>query len=150
MTAVDRWVRNRVAFSWATLGLFLGDVTAIVVFVVTGELSHGIDPVAAAGYVVTNTLAPFLIGWIVVAVPAGMYVATPDSLRRVTVTTLAVWLGADVIAQAIRATPFVQGGASLRAIVVFGLVSFGVGGLLLVGWRVAVTVVTRRRSTVPA
>ena len=149
MSTVAEWFGDRVDPSRGTLGLFVGDLAVIVLFVVLGELSHGIDPVANAGYVVTNTLWPFVVGWLVVAVPAGMYgAATRESPSRVAVRTAGAWLCADVIAQAIRSTSYVQGGATLRTLVVFGLVSFTVGGALLVLWRVGTTVVrSRRRST---
>jgi len=149
MSTVAEWFGGRVEVSRTTLGLFAGDLAAIVLFVVVGEITHGIDPVAAAGYVVTNTLSPFVVGWLLVAVPAGMYgAATRESTPRVALRTAAVWLCADAFAQVVRATPYVQGGASFRASVVFGVVSFVVGGGLLVAWRVGTAVVrSRRRST---
>lgn len=152
MSSLADWLDQRVDRSRATLGLFVGDVAAITLFVVLGELSHNINPITAATYVLTNTLSPFLLGWVLVAIPLGMYgAATREPTRRVALRTAGAWLGADAIAQAIRATPYIQGGSSLRAILVFGLVSFLVGGGLLVSWRVGTSLLrSRRQSTVPA
>lgn len=131
------------------LGLLVGDLTAITLFVVVGEITHGIDPIAQAGYVVSNTLAPFVVGWLVVAIPAGVYAGeTAEALPRVALRAAGAWLGADIIAQTLRSTQYVQGGATLDAILVFGAISFVVGGGMLVCWRVGVAVVSaRRRST---
>ncbi|MFD1587507.1 DUF3054 domain-containing protein [Halorientalis brevis] len=149
MSSVAEWIRDRVDTSRTTVGLFAGDVAAITLFVVLGELSHGIDPTAVPGYVITNTLSPFLVGWLLVSIPVGMYgPATDDSRSKLALRTAGAWFLADVVAQVIRATPYIKGGASLENIVVFGLVSFTVGGTLLVFWRVGTAVVTaRRRST---
>jgi hypothetical protein len=149
MNMVTEWLGDRVDASRATAGLFAGDIAAITLFVVVGEISHGVDPIALAGYVVTNTLSPFVVGWLLVAIPAGMYgAATREPTSRVALRTAGAWFVADVIAQAIRMTPYIQGGASLRSSVVFGLVTFAVGGGLLVAWRVGTTLVrSRQRST---
>jgi hypothetical protein len=152
MGAGRRWLGGRVDSTPWTLGLLAGDVAVIVAFVVVGELSHGIDPLAAAGYVVVNTLSPFLLGWFLVAIPAGLYANTDESVTRVGLRTAGAWLLADVVAQLVRMTPYIAGGNRLWAVAVFGLVSFAVGGTLLVTWRVGATLVRRRRrrSTVPA
>ncbi|WP_136715359.1 DUF3054 domain-containing protein [Halorientalis salina] len=149
MNTVTEWLGDRVDVSRTTMGLFAGDLALITLFVVVGEISHGVDPIALAGYVVTNTLAPFVVGWLLVSIPVGMYgVATRESASRVALRTAGAWFGADVIAQAIRSTSYIQGGASLQAILVFGFISFAVGGTLLVAWRAGTTLVrSRRRST---
>ncbi len=149
MSSVAEWVGDRVDPSRTTVGLFAGDVAAITLFVVLGEISHGIDPMAVPWYVLGNTLSPFLVGWLLVSVPAGMYGSAPrEPLSKLALRTAGAWFLADVVAQMIRATPYIQGGASLENIVVFGLVSFTVGGTLLVSWRVGTAVVrSRRRST---
>jgi len=151
MTAVAQRVRGSVDRSGRTLALLVGDVVAITLFVLLGELSHGIDPLANLTYIVTNTLGPFLVGWVVVGVPAGVYSDTRgETLRRVAVRTAGAWLGADVVAQAIRATPFIVGGGSVWAILVFGAVSYLVGGLILVTWRVGTALLSDRwRTTGP-
>lgn len=149
MSPVAEWFGDRVDPSWTTLGLFAGDVAAITLFIVLGEISHGIDPTEAVGYVVTNTLSPFLIGWILVSIPAGMYgPATCESLTDVALHTAGVWFVANLIGQAIRATPYIKGGTSLWNIVQFGFVAFAFGGAFLVIWRVGTTVIrSRRRKT---
>ncbi|SEO10243.1 Protein of unknown function [Halorientalis persicus] len=144
MTALD-WVRSRVDPSTAT-GLFLvGDLLAIAVFVVMGEISHDYPLLSMR---VLGTYAQFLLGWLVVAIPAGVYAADyRRDLTRSTVLVLGAWLGADVVAQGLRSTAVFPGNAALT----FGIVAFLVGGVLLVAWRLTFAVVTsRRQSTVPA
>lgn len=149
-------LRERVAdgtvVSLQTLGLQVGDLLAIAVFVVVGEQSHGVDPLSSP-FVVAGTFLPFAIGWLFVAGPARMYdAAVSASTRRVATRTLGAWLVAVVVALSLRRTQLFRGGETpLSEYAVFGLVAFTVGGLLLVGWRVAlVTLRARRRSTVPA
>jgi len=111
----------------------LGDLACIGAFVVAGEISHDVDPVANPLYV-TETAIPFLIGWTLVALLGGLYAADARrSWRAAVVRTVPAWVGAALVAQAVRATSLVHGGAA----VTFYLVSVGVGLALLVPWRVA-------------
>lgn len=145
-TVTDR-VRGRVDVSLPTLGVAVGDLLAIGTFVVLGELSHGIDPLANP-MLVADTFAPFYIAWLVVSLPAGLYAASlRTDPRRMVLLTAGAWLLADAGGQLLRATPYFHGGAALS----FAAVVFFVGGTLLVGWRAVLAVVSsRRRSTVPA
>jgi hypothetical protein len=85
---------------------------------------------------------------LVVSVPVGVYATDyRTDLRRSTVLVLGAWLGADVVAQGVRATPNFPGNAS----VTFGIVAFLVGGVLLIVWRLTLALVTsQRQSTAPA
>ena len=151
MTLRER-VADGTAVSLQTLGLQLGDLLAIVVFVAIGEQRHGVSPLSSP-LVVAGTFLPFAIGWLFVAGPARLYdTAVSTSTRRVATRTLGAWFVAVVLALALRRTALFRGGETpLSEYAVFGLVSFTVGGLLLVGWRVMlVTLRARRQSTVPA
>jgi len=141
MSTVTERMRTRVEPSPTTAGLLVGDVIAIGIFVVAGEISHGIDPLAQAP-VVLDTFAPFLIGWLVVALPVGLYGASAlASPKRAALLTLGAWAVADAIAQGLRESPLFHGNAALS----FALVAFAVGGVLLTGWRVLLTLVLSRR-----
>jgi len=127
--------RSRIDPSPTTAILAAGDIAAILLFVAVGEATHGYNPLVDVSRV-AGTLAPFLVGWLLVAAVAGLYGSdAPGTLADATVVTLFSWVGAVVIAQALRATAIFHGGAALT----FALVSVGVGGLLLCLWRVAAT-----------
>jgi hypothetical protein len=147
MTRFGAWLRGRVDVSRATAWLLLGDLLAIALFVVIGEISHGYDSLAYALQALDN-YAQFVIGWVVVAVPLGAYARDVQSgPLRAGGTVLVAWLGAVAVAQMVRATAWFHGSPSLT----FAAVSFGFTGLVLVGWRVTLAVVTARRSSsVPA
>jgi hypothetical protein len=131
---------NRIELSARTAALALGDALAILLFVVAGEYSHGIDPFTNVGRV-GGTLIPFLVGWGVVAVAGGFYAdRSRRSAGRTLAATFAAWILAVVIAQALRATAVFHGDAALT----FALVSVFVGGALLVGWRVLARLYERR------
>jgi len=117
--------------------LALGDLLAVLVFVVVGEITHNIDPVAQFGRVL-GTLTPFLIGFAAVALLGGLY--TRDAIRspkRAVSLVVPAWIGAVLIAQVLRATAFFPGNAA----VTFAIVSMAVGGLLLLAWRAVAAVV---------
>lgn len=134
--------RARVDASPRSLGLLVGDLLAIGTFVVAGEISHGIDPVAKP-VLVADTFAPFCIGWLLVGVVAGAYAPGVErSLRTTLLTVGPAWVGAVVLAQALRATEYFHGDAA----VTFALVSLAVGGVLLVGWRLVLAAVTTRSA----
>lgn len=135
-------LRGRVEPSPITVALALGDLTAIGVFVVAGEMSHGYDPVTDAGRV-AGTLTPFLVGWVLVSVAGGLYTRDAiSSVRRAASMTVPAWAVAVVVAQSLRATPIFPGDVA----VAFALVSFAVGGSLLLVWRLLATLVASRDS----
>lgn len=152
MRSVVERVRGAIAEALPIVGLELGDLVAIGVFVVLGEISHEVDPVTNP-VIVADTFVPFMIGWLFVSIPAGMYaVGTRESPRSVAVRTIQTWFVAVVLALTLRRSIFFRGGTTpLDEYVTFGFVAFAVGGVLLVAWRVAVVVIrARRRSVAPA
>jgi hypothetical protein len=125
----------RIDRSQRTLALAVGDLLLIAVFVVAGELSHGISPVEQP-WLVLDTAAPFYIGWLLVAPLAGLYGARAlETPRRAALLAAGAWIGAALIGQLLRGTTLFHGGLSLP----FVLVSIGVGLALLVPWRTTVS-----------
>jgi len=113
------------------VGLAVGDLLAITVFVVVGEISHGVDPVGQFDRVL-GTLLPFLIGLGIVGIGGRLY--TMDSIRspgHAVSVILPAWVGAVIVAQLLRATAVFPGDAAIT----FAVVSVGVGGVLLISWR---------------
>jgi hypothetical protein len=127
-------LRSRIALSSATAGIALVDVALIGVFVVVGELNHGISPLGSPLRVL-DTFAPFLVGWVVVSVLAGAY--RPRAFRGaraaagVAGTT---WISAALLGQLLRGTALFHGELTLA----FTVVSVLVGLALLVPWRVLI------------
>jgi ethanolamine transporter EutH len=135
VTVVER-LRQRVDPTPGMALVAVVDLALVGAFVVAGEISHNIDPVANPLYVL-DTYTPFLLGWLLAALLGGLYssdaLATP---RRALVWTGLAWIGAAIVAQALRATALFHGDAALT----FFLVSVGVGLALLVPWRVGLAV----------
>jgi len=128
MSARSRFVR----IDRDALRTFLvGDLVAIALFVVAGELRHGVDPVNHPVYVF-GTYLPFLVGWTISSPPTGAYAdRVLRSRRGMLVTTFGAWVLAAAVAQVFRATSLFHGEAALT----FFLVSVGVGGVVLLLWR---------------
>lgn len=125
-------LRRRIDMDPSMAVLAVGDLLAVLVFVVVGQISHGIDPVARPGHVL-GTALPFLIGLATVGVLGGLY--TRDAIhspKRVAALLVPAWIVAVAIAQLFRATEFFPGNAALT----FALVSVAVGGALLLLWRI--------------
>lgn len=117
--------------------LAVGDLLAVLAFVVVGLYTHGTDPVARPGHVL-GVLLPFLIGLAVVTIGGGLY--TRDairSLKRAVSLIVPAWIVAVVIAQLFRATELFPGNAALT----FAVVSVVVGGVLLLVWRAVASIV---------
>lgn len=126
---------GRVEPSSLTALLAIGDLVAIGIFVVAGEISHGYGPIENTGRV-AGTMLPFVIGWVLVSVSAELYTRRAIASLRATIPrTLVACVLAVGIAQALRSTSVFHGDFALS----FALVSVGVGGALLVTWRVLVT-----------
>jgi hypothetical protein len=109
--------------------LLIGDVLALLIFVIIGRLSHGLTDDWLLN--VARIATPFLIGWFVVAIPAGAYRAnrltSPGWLLG---RTAIAWLVGNGIAFALRALIF-QNNVTLP----FALTSVAFTGLFLLGWR---------------
>lgn len=109
----------------------VGDLLAILAFVVAGAIQHGNDPLTEP-LVVADTASQFYLGWLVAAPLVGAYArATVDSRRSALVASLGAWVLAVMVAQALRATPWFRGDAA----VTFAAVAVAIGGVLLLGWR---------------
>lgn len=112
--------------------LATGDVLGIALVLSWGIVDHhGLAGLLDPGRVV-GAVAPFVVGYVAVALLAGTYervrIATLAwSLRTVTAT----WLGALGVGLVIRSSPAVVGGASWP----FGLVLIVFGLPVLLAWR---------------
>lgn len=135
MSTTSAALRGRIDVSSISLGLAIGDAVLIGLFVVSGEISHGVDPITQTG-VVIDTALPFYIGWVIASLAVGAYShaarATP---KRAALMAAGTWIVAALIGQGLRATSLFHGGFD----VAFVLVSIGVGLVLLVPWRVVVS-----------
>ena len=125
-------LRSRVDASLVSGVLLVGDLLAIGVFVLAGEIQHGRPP--AAG---TLTFLEFATGWLLGAVAVGAYGPTPvSSPGRAALLAGGGWLLGASLGQLIRAV--IEPG--FRVAPTFFLVSLAVGGALLVGWRLVARV----------
>lgn len=126
-------LRGRVEPSPATAGLALGDLVAIVAFVVIGSVgAHGGSLEDVAGLL--EAAAPFVVGWGAAAFLGSLY--TSDARRsvlRAISWTIPAWITAAFIAQVIRELLPTPDSFS----VVFLAVSIVAGLSLLVPWRAA-------------
>jgi len=119
-----------------TAALTLGDAALIALFVAMGVVRH--STVAALPSRLPGALAPFLVGWVVGALLAGVYApAIRRDRRRAVVRTVLAWVVAVAVGQSLRATELFSGDAAPA----FVVVSLVVGLVLLVPWRAAVATV---------
>ncbi|MEM4781322.1 MAG: DUF3054 domain-containing protein [Halalkalicoccus sp.] len=126
--------------SAATAVVLAGDLAIIVAQLSYGLVVHGTDPLAAPLYT-AETVAPFVLGWLLVAPLLGVY--TANVRRSLVETVLAVgiaWIVAALIGVGLRATPWLVGGAPPT----FVLVTVSTGLATLLPWRVLVAVLSIR------
>jgi len=136
------YLRSRVDGRPLAAALAAGDVLALTAFIAVGTAHHGEQPLSSPG-VVAGALAPFLLSWTLVALAAGLYTAgAVRSVRRTLVVTVPAWTVAVLVGQGLRATSLFEGGTS----VAFVLVTVGVGGLAVIGWRVLATVLVGKTA----
>ena len=121
------------------LAVGIVDVGLIIGVLAWGLQIHGVDAFSTPSHLLMTT-GPFLAGWLVAAPVIGTYgdhaLAHP---RRGLLITGGAWVIASVIGAAIRATPYVDGGAPL----IFVAVVLGVGAMALLPWRLLVAVSAR-------
>lgn len=114
-----------------------GDVTIFAAFPFLGTASHE-DGVTAASF--SRIVVPFVVGWAIVGLPASAFAqATVGSFGRTLRIVPASWLGAGIIAMAIRVWGFDR-----PFVLAFALVAVGVTGGLLVAWRLILAFASRR------
>lgn len=138
MTSVRTALAHRVEPAPFTALVALGDLACIAAFVLLGvTVGHeSIDPTANPGRVAAVILT-FAAGWAVTAPLGGLYAADVyGSAKRAVARAVPAWVGAALIAQALRATAVVPGGAAATFFVVSVVVTLA----LLLPWRVAVSV----------
>ncbi|MXV60725.1 DUF3054 family protein [Natronorubrum sp. JWXQ-INN-674] len=114
-----------------TLALGVGDVVLLAGLILVGQLSHNVNPIEQP-LASLETVAPFVIGWLVIAAIAGTYTrdvasSVTRAARQITVT----WIAAANVGLILRTALFGETAAPP-----FPLVITGFGLLLLVGWRV--------------
>ncbi|MDQ2051931.1 DUF3054 domain-containing protein [Natronolimnohabitans sp. A-GB9] len=115
-----------------TILLGVGDVALLAGLIVVGQLSHNVSPIEQP-LATLEAIAPFVIGWLVVAALAGLYTrsvaaSVSQTARLATVT----WLATANVGLLLRQAVFGD-----TAVWPFPLVITGFGLLLLVGWRIA-------------
>jgi len=126
-------VGNRLELSQTTAILAVGDLLAILAFVVAGMLQHGGNPANVVDLL--DVALPFLIGWLPAAFFLGCYApAVLRNTRETAFRTLASWVVAVLIGQGLRATPIFGGDFAVP----FFVVSLVVGGVLLTVWRAGI------------
>ena len=107
--------------------LIVGDVLALVLWVVVGLESHSMTSDMFAN--ILRVSAPFLIGWFAVAYWTGAY-RTDEGRVRFLGRSALTWLLAVAIGLLLRATLF---GSGFN--VTFALVTLVVTGVFTLGWR---------------
>lgn len=118
-------------FSRPALPLAVGDVAVLVVVVVIGELTHDVNPITQP-LQVAATLAPFLVGWVLLAAILGLYGDAPADLLTSVRLTIGTWFGAANVGLILRDSPYLHGDVTWP----FPLVITGFVFLGLVAWRV--------------
>lgn len=115
-----------------TLGLLLADLAILAVLVTYGYINHGGSPLSEP-LGAFETILPFAIGWILLAVLTGVYVrGVFQSPTRVAQLTFVAWLGAANVGLILRSSPLFDGGSAYP----FNLIMTAIGVFFLGGWRV--------------
>lgn len=125
-----------------TVLLLLVDAAIIAAQLSYGLITHGTAPLADLLYT-TETVAPFLLGWLLVAPMVGLYtVRVRESIVETVLAVAIAWIVAALIGVGLRATPWIVGGAPPT----FLLVTVVMGLVTLLPWRLLVTFVARTQD----
>lgn len=123
--------------------LLLGDWLALALFVFLGLVDHDLLSIYGWSRLLTSTVEVAL-PWTIIAALSGAYRLPPAVSKRYFLgRSLNAWLVAAPLALLVRA--WIHGQATI--IVIFFVVMLGLGGLSLLGWRVAFTLWLSRRTT---
>ncbi|GAB7017445.1 DUF3054 domain-containing protein [Halostagnicola bangensis] len=123
-------------FTREGVGLGVVDIALLSGLVTYGHLHHGGNPLANPLGAV-EAIVPFLIGWVLVSMLAGLYTrgVYADPARVARYATLC-WIAAANLGLIIRSSPLFDGGAAYP----FNLVITGTGLVVFVLWRTAFAV----------
>lgn len=117
---------------WRKMGLLAGDWLALALFVFLGQIDHDLLGTYGLSRLLTTTIQ-LALPWTIIAPIMGAYRLGPDARRRSFLgRSLNAWLVAAPIALLLRA--WLQGRTTI--VVDFFLVTLGLGGGFLLGWRV--------------
>ncbi|WP_101297924.1 DUF3054 domain-containing protein [Halegenticoccus soli] len=113
-----------------TLPLAVGDVLVIAALLTFGTINHSsVDFVVGNPLYLLGVIAPFLIGWVLVAPLVGAYSAGAGESAKASVPlVIRSWVPADLVGVGLRATPLFEGGAALTFVavtLVAGIVGLG-------------------------
>ena len=114
-----------------TLPLAVGDVFVIVAFLyAVGHETAGVPPTVSDVGPVASVVAPFLVGWLIAALPIGAYSpGAGESAKAAIPLAVRSWIGAAIIGLFLRATPAFPGDVALTfaaVVLVGGAVALGV------------------------
>ncbi|QCS42678.1 DUF3054 domain-containing protein [Natrinema versiforme] len=132
-TAVQTGARDSAA-GRQRVGIAVIDTVLIAGFVLLGRIEHGGNPLAEP-LASLETIAPFVIGWLAVALLAGIYTRDRPVGRDGLRLTAVAWIAAANVGLMLRASPLFEGSATWP----FPLVITGFGLLVLLGWRLGYT-----------
>lgn len=119
--------------------LLVVDAAIITAQLSYGLITHGTAPLADPLYT-AETVAPFLVGWLLVAPMLGLYTArVRGSIVETVLAVTIAWTVAALVGVGLRATPWLVGGAPPT----FVLVTVATGLATLLPWRLLVASVAR-------
>ena len=114
----------------------LGDLGVFLAFAILGKAEHGV----ALGQALFRTALPFTVAWFAVSPWLGSYRASALRNLKETVWKIPlIWLLCGLVALFARALLYDR-----PIILAFTLVSIGVQGLSLIGWRCVLLLVVQR------
>lgn len=116
-----------------------GDLCVISVLITIGLLSHNIPQPWQYPAYTASRIAPFVIGWLLVAPFFGLFDESSVRSYRAILRLIPAWICAALVGVTLRAVA-TSGGAGP----VFFAVMAGFGLLFLCSWRIVVVTVSRR------
>mgnify|MGYP006292419009 FL=1 len=112
------------------VGTGIVDLVVIVGLVLLGNVEHGGSPLSEP-LAALETAVPFVIGWLTVALLAGVYTRGRPAERDALRLTAVAWIAAANVGLMIRGSPLFDGGTTWP----FPIVITGTVLVALLGWR---------------
>jgi hypothetical protein len=139
-TVTRHTVSRRSIMSKQAIPLLLGDWLALTLFVLVGQLDHGMVG-ANPLLLLLRSSAELVLPWTIIALLWGAYRMTDDTTARLFFgRSLTAWLVAAPLALLLRALLREQA----AIIAIFMVVTIGLGGAFLLSWRGLFFLIWRR------